>query len=155
MQVDVTGLCILYPTCAIHLLEAQSVTLWAILRDLMGPKGKEAMMAEGTARVIAFSEDIGARLFTSWGSSFVHEKNTTEQVQLHASRSALIAALGARIHRQPRIASMPHPCACYLPNTTQLNMSSIHPAARYTSTLLTHGHRRVLIRWSRWRPWPR
>lgn len=91
-EIDVTGLCMLYPTCVIHTIEAQSVTLYSIVNELLGDQGRKAQMTEA-GKVIMFTEDIGERLFKSWGSAFVHEKNMTEMIDPITPAAALTAAI--------------------------------------------------------------
>ncbi|XP_023649966.2 testis-expressed protein 47 isoform X1 [Paramormyrops kingsleyae] len=62
----VTGLLLLYPTCALHIVECSSEALVTVLQDLGGVHTPEHSPPTADARVLAVSHDLPARLFLQW-----------------------------------------------------------------------------------------
>ncbi|XP_048869426.1 testis-expressed protein 47 isoform X2 [Brienomyrus brachyistius] len=62
----VTGLLLLYPTCALHIVECSSEALVTILQDLGGVHTPEHSPPATDARVLAVSHDLPVRLFLQW-----------------------------------------------------------------------------------------
>ncbi|XP_030062470.1 testis-expressed protein 47 isoform X1 [Microcaecilia unicolor] len=67
----VTGLLLLYPSYAIHILESSSDVLYSILRDLkeMKYQGDRVMVME--PRILVLSHNIPNRLFQEWRCNLV------------------------------------------------------------------------------------
>lgn len=75
---EVSGLLLVYPACMVHLLEARTSTIMAILRDTVAAGPEEGHIAE--ARVISSTEDIPQRAFSGYHTAFVNTASNVDRM---------------------------------------------------------------------------
>ncbi|KAJ7523253.1 hypothetical protein O6H91_18G043500 [Diphasiastrum complanatum] len=66
----VSGFLLIYPTCCVHLIEAETSILIAVLKALQSDK----TFFDATC-VLSFTEDVPYRLFTAWLTGFINSSN--------------------------------------------------------------------------------
>lgn len=76
---EVSGLLVVYPTCMMHMLEARTSTLMAILEDLNSSAAKDSAIAE--ARILSSTEDIPTRCFSQWHCTFVNSASPADKAE--------------------------------------------------------------------------
>ncbi|KAH9562916.1 hypothetical protein CY35_05G096900 [Sphagnum magellanicum] len=69
-----TGFLLVYPTCVLHFLEAESAALTKILLALQANAKSEAPVLEGVC-VLSYTEDVALRAFPQWMTVFVKSDN--------------------------------------------------------------------------------
>eukprot|EP00062_Callorhinchus_milii_P008922 gi/632952176/ref/XP_007891712.1/ PREDICTED: uncharacterized protein C7orf62 homolog isoform X2 [Callorhinchus milii] len=66
-----TGLMLLHPTCAVHLLESSTDRLYAVIRDLARTsEGDQATMKN--TKILVLSHNIPSRLFQQWHGRIIN-----------------------------------------------------------------------------------
>lgn len=73
---EVSGMMLVYPACMVHMLEARTSTLMAILKDTVAAPQGDSKIAE--ARVVSSTEDISARCYTAWYCSFINTASAVD-----------------------------------------------------------------------------